>query len=49
LVFGAWNFLFSKTKLFLDMLFDFFNVFVGNYTNWGENKKAEPSRPCPAE
>ena len=32
LLFGAWNFLYSKTPLFLDMLFDFLNVFLGHNT-----------------
>ena len=30
LLFGAWNFLYSKTPLFLDMLFDFIYLFVGH-------------------
>jgi hypothetical protein len=30
LLFGAWNFFYSGTQLFLDILFDFINVFVGH-------------------
>ena len=32
LLFVAWNFLYLKTPLFLDIPFDFFNVFVGHDT-----------------
>ena len=32
LLFGAWNFLDSKTQLFLAIRLDFFNVFVGQDT-----------------
>jgi integrase len=42
LVFGAWNFLYSKAPLFLDILFDFLNVFVGHNTGWIHKLKPFP-------
>ncbi len=37
LLFGAWNFLNSKTQLQLFILFDFFYVFVGHHTRFQDN------------
>jgi len=42
LLFGAWNFLYSKAPLFLDILFDFLNVFVGHNTGWLHKLKPFP-------
>jgi hypothetical protein len=36
---GVWNFLYSKTQLFLDSQFDFFNVFVGHETRLSSKKE----------
>ncbi len=47
LLFGAWDFFYSKTPLFLDMLFNFFNVFLGHYTMLTAIKMGKLHRKSP--